>query len=71
MRSSSRFKSVFVRPDRTLEERASHKLLIEELKRRREADPEKKHYIKGGSVLTVENTDMINGYSVLTSENAN
>ena len=71
LRSSSRFKSVFVRPDRTLEERASHKLLIEELKRRREADPGKKHYIKGGSVLTEENTDMIDGYCVLTSENAN
>ena len=68
MRGSTKFKSIFVRPDSS---RASHKLLIEELKRMREADPGKKHFIKGGSVLTEENTDMIDGYCVLSSENAN
>ena len=37
LRHSEKFKSVFVRPDRSLEERATHKQLFEELKRRREA----------------------------------
>ena len=54
LRHSETFKSVFIRPDRSPEERASHKLLIEELKRRKEADPDKRHYIKGGSVFTEE-----------------
>ena len=32
LRSSEKFSAVFIRPDRTLEERAAHRLLIEELK---------------------------------------
>ena len=70
MQSSAKFKSVFVRPDRTLGEHASHKLLIEELKRMRGlgADPGSKYFIKGGSVRTEENTDMIDGYWLLCAE---
>ena len=38
-----KFKSVFICPDRSPEERASYKLLIEELRRRKETDPDKRH----------------------------
>ena len=54
LRISEKFSSVFIRPDRTVEERSAHKLLIEELKKKREDDPGKKHFIKGGEIVTME-----------------
>ena len=52
LRTSQKFSSVFIRPDRTLEERSAHKLLIEELKRKREEEPGNRHFIRGGTVIT-------------------
>ena len=54
LRDSDKLKTVFIRSDRTLEERAAHKLLIEEVKKKREEEPGKKHFIRGGIVLTEE-----------------
>ena len=57
LKNSEKFKSVFIRPDRTLEERATHKQLIEEVKNRRKFDPGKKHFIKGGQVISEDKSD--------------
>ena len=48
LRISEKFSSVFIRPDRTVEERSAHKLLIEELKKKREDDPGKNTSSKVG-----------------------
>ena len=53
LRNSDKFERVFIRPDRTLEERSAHKLLVEELKKKRESDPDQKHYIKSGEIVTI------------------
>ena len=52
LRDCEKFKNVFVRPDRSPDERAEHKLLVEELKQKKVADPSKYFYIKGGKVCT-------------------
>ena len=52
LRNSDKFRTVFIRPDRTPDERAAHKLLVEELKRKREADSSKHHFIRRGKVCT-------------------
>ena len=56
LRNSDKFKNVFIRPDRSPDERAEHKLLVEELKLKKEADPSKHFYIKGGKVCTGDRT---------------
>ena len=53
LRGSEKFSRVFIRPDRTLDERSAHKLLVEELKKKRAGDPDQKHFIKGGEIVTV------------------
>ena len=45
-----RLKSVFVNPDRSEEDRAQRRLLVQDLKDRRNAEPGKRHYIRGGIV---------------------
>ena len=50
LRTSPRHKSVFICQDRSPADRAQHRLLVEELKNKRSADPSKKYYIKGGVV---------------------
>ena len=50
LRRSVKFSQVFVRPDRSEEERAQDRLLVQELARKREEEPEKLHYIKAGTI---------------------
>jgi len=50
LRTSERHKSVFICHDRSLEERVQHRLLVTELKKRREDNPKTKFYIRGGVV---------------------
>jgi hypothetical protein len=50
LRTSARHKAVFICHDRSPEERAQHRLLVEELKKRREDNPRTKFYIRGGVV---------------------
>ena len=50
LRQSAKFSKVFVRPDRSAEERAIDRLLVQELVQRREKTPEKLHFIKAGTI---------------------
>ena len=50
LRTSAKHKSVFICQDRSPEDRAQHRLLVEELKNRRSDDASKKFYIRGGVV---------------------
>ena len=57
LRHSEKFSKVFVRPDRSVEERAQDKVLVQDLLKKREAEPNKLHYIRSG---TVHSRDKIN-----------
>ena len=48
------FKTVYLAPDRTVEERAQHKELVVELKRRTETEKDKKLFIRGGKICSIE-----------------
>ena len=48
------YRKVFVSPDRTPGQRAEHRALVEELKRRRAEDKGKRHFIRGGCVESVD-----------------
>ena len=50
LRHSEKFSKVFVRPDRSEEERARDKVLVQELLKRRETEPNKLHFIRSGTV---------------------
>ena len=54
LRQSANYKTVFLSPDRTDEERAKHRQLVLRLKEKTAAEPSKKHYIKGGEIVSVE-----------------
>ena len=49
---TDKFKTVYLAPDRTAEERAQHKELVVELKKRTEAEKDKKLFIKGGKICS-------------------
>ena len=51
---TEKFKRVFLAPDRTAEEKAHRKELVLELKRRAEVDKDKKLFIRGGKICTLE-----------------
>ena len=53
LRNSGKHKTVFVAPDRGPEERALQKTLVLELKRKRKEDPDRRHFLKGGTVHSV------------------
>ena len=59
LRHSEKFSKVFVRPDRSEEERARDKVLVQELLslKKRETEPNKLHFIRSG---TVHSRDKIN-----------
>ena len=50
LRNSDKLKSVFVKPDLSIEERTERRQLVQDLKQRRISEPDKRHYIKGGAV---------------------
>ena len=50
LRNSDKLKSVFVKPDLSIEERAERQQLVQDLKQRRISEPDKRHYIRGGAV---------------------
>ncbi len=52
--SSDKHKTIFVSPDRSVEQRAQQKQLVIDLKKKTQAEPEKRHYIKGGQVCSVD-----------------
>ena len=50
LRNSDKLKSVFVKPDLSIEERTERRQLVQDLKQRRASEPDKRHYIRGGAV---------------------
>ena len=54
LRQSDNFSSVYVRPDRSEEERVHNRLLVKELIKTRNNDPEKQHFIRGGTIHSKE-----------------
>ncbi|KAL5256848.1 hypothetical protein ACHWQZ_G011945 [Mnemiopsis leidyi] len=54
LKNTAKFKTVYISPDRTIEQREEHKTLVLELKRRQADEPNKRHYIKGNCVCSVE-----------------
>lgn len=53
---TAQYKTVFLSPDRSYEQRAEHRTLVVDLKRRKTAEPNKRHFIRNGTVNTVEKT---------------
>ena len=53
LRSVEGYEHVYLSPDRTVEQRATHKKLVDEMKRKRVSEPDKKHYIRNNLVVTV------------------
>ena len=54
LRKSENFSSVFVRPDRTEEERLQNRLLVQELIKKRKDESGKRHFIRNGTIHSVE-----------------
>ena len=51
---STNHKTVFVAPDRNAEERAKQRTLVSELKKKKLDEPNSRHFIRGGTVVSVE-----------------
>ena len=54
LRNFDQYKQVFISPDRTPEQRAARRELIEQLKLKRTNEPNSRHYIKGGQILSAD-----------------
>ena len=54
LRNVEGYKTVYISPDRSTEQRVAHKKLVEEMKRKRLTEPERNHYIRNNAVVTVD-----------------
>ncbi len=54
LKKTDRYKSVYVRPDRSQQERAARKLLLLDLKKAIETQPTLYHYIRDGTIHSKE-----------------
>ena len=54
LRQSEKHKHVFVRPDMTFEQREEQRKLVEDLKKRSKEEPNRRHFIRGGKVCSVD-----------------
>jgi hypothetical protein len=54
LRSVDGCKNIYISPDRTFEQRLAHRTLVEELKKKRGAEPEKLHLIRNFKIISVE-----------------
>ena len=52
LRSKNGFGSIYVCPDRSLEERKAYKKLVEEVKMKRDSEPDKAHFIRRNKVVS-------------------
>ena len=50
LKEVQQLKTVFICPDRSLEQRKVHRLLVTDLKRKKEEEPGKRFFIKGGKI---------------------
>ena len=53
LKGSSDYSAVYVTPDRSKEERAAHRKLVEEMKQKIEAEPTKLHFIRDKKVCSI------------------
>ena len=56
LRTVEALKSVFMSPDMSPDERARHKQLVMDLKLKISDQPERRHYIRQGQIVTVDKT---------------
>ena len=54
LRNVDRYKTTFLAPDRTLEERATHKILVQQVREKIKTDPSKYHCIRGKTVVSLD-----------------
>lgn len=54
LRQSEKHKSVFLTPDRSMEQQALRKQLVLDLKKKKEEQPKRRHYIKGTQLYSVD-----------------
>ena len=54
LRYFDQYRQVFISPDRTPEQRAVHRELIEQLKFKRTNEPTSRHYIRGGQIFSAD-----------------
>ena len=54
LKNCSGFKGVYISPDRSIEQRAEHRKLVLELKQRLLDQPDKRHFIRGNTVVSTE-----------------
>ena len=54
LRKSEKHKSIFLSPDRSMEQRALQKQLVLDLKKKKQEEPNKRHYIKGAQLCSVD-----------------
>ena len=52
LRSKEGFRSVYISPDRTVTERRAYKKLLDELKLKRETEPDKFHFIRNNKIVS-------------------
>ena len=59
LKNSRNNKKTFLGPDRTLEERETHKQLVGEMKELIRNDPEKYYYIRGGTIVSSKRKTLV------------
>ena len=53
LKSSEQYSKVFIRPDRSIEERELRRKAVAALKEKRLNDPSKRHFIRNGKVISI------------------
>ena len=56
LHSKEGYRSVYICPDRTVEERRAHKKLLDLLKEKRTAEPDRTHFIRNNKVLSFDSS---------------
>ena len=54
LRYSEKYKTVFLSADRSFDQRSKHRLLVSELKKKADDEPERKHFIRNDKVCSVD-----------------
>ena len=57
LKKTDQYSAVYISPDRSPEERATHKQLILQLKKKRDSERDSYHFIRDGKICTVRKTD--------------
>ena len=56
LKQSDQYSNVYISPDRSPEERAAHKQLVQQLKKKRDSERESHHFIRDGKICSVRKT---------------